>query len=267
MRRDRVRTSDPPAREGGSGRALVLLLVLFLGACGGGGTGQGSSAQDAALPLKAVIVAGDGKVQAFDNGVVRMRRWLADDAGVAPDRMTRLSASPAVVEREGVQPATAAQVTAAIETLRPATGQGCFVFITSHGLRRGVTLPWNRELLTPGALDSALTTGCGGAPTIAIISACYSGTFALPPMQRDNRIILTAARADRPSFGCGARSELTFFDRCLLDNLGAGRSWPEVYTAVRACVGEREAQDGFPPSEPQIFVGRAVEALAVPGQR
>jgi hypothetical protein len=149
--------------------------------------------------------------------------------------------------------------------MNPAPGQACFVFITSHGIpNEGVALSYGDSVLRPAALDRALAIGCGNAPTVAIVSACYSGSFAGLPMARANRIVLTAARADRPSFGCGADETYTFFDQCLLHSLDYGPRWREVFAATRSCVEQREALENEDPSMPQGWFGAVVADLPLP---
>ena len=221
--------------------------------------------QGSSLPMRAVLVAGDGSLRVFDNGVTGMAAWLRDSAGTAPDQITRLSASPTVIARQRIEAASWRHVIRAIEGLNPAPGQACFVFVTSHGISgEGVELSYDDSVLRPAALDRALTIGCGSAPTVAIISACYSGSFAPPPMTRANRIILTAARYDRPSFGCGADETYTFFDQCLLGTLHGGSRWKDVFAATRSCIEQREARDNFTPSMPQGWFGAAVADLPLP---
>jgi len=83
-------------------------------------------------------------------------------------------------------------------------------------------------------------------------------------MLAPNRIIMTAARADRPSFGCQADRTYTVFDECLLAALPRARLWRGVFDLSRACVRQRERQMGVLPSEPRHFFGNKVRDLAVP---
>ena len=239
-------------------RLLGLALLLLAGS---------AAAQPApGQRWAAVLVAGDDSLRVFDNATAQMAAVL--QAGAASPAIRRLSADPATVVRQHAQLATRRQVLDAIAALRPAPGAACLVFVTSHGAHGGGTyLAPREEFLTPRDLDAALRAGCGAAPTVAIVSACYSGSFAHPPMARPNRILLAAARADRPSFGCDAGRELTFYDQCLLGSLHAGPgSWPEVIAETGRCVARLEAQLDASPSEPQSFVGAEVAGLAVVGQ-
>lgn len=245
---------------------LWLVFVLCLTACADTPSlppvSQYTPQQLAALHWRAVLVAGDGHLQVFDNATSRMRAWLHDNAVPAAD-ITRLSAVPSTIA-EGAAPASRQNILHAIEAMHPAADQACLVFITSHGLHdEGVELSLG-GVLRPAELDRALAVGCGNAPTVAIVSACFSGSFAVPPMTRANRIVLTAARADRTSFGCRADQLYTFFDRCLLTALPRAPGWRGLYDSVRACVQRREQGGDFVPSEPQASFGGAVEHLPLP---
>ena len=69
-------------------------------------------------------------------------------------------------------------------------------------------------------------------------------------------MILTAARPDRTSFGCGEDSVYPFFDDCVLKSSPAVRDFAALASAVKSCVALREIAEGMaPPSEPQIWIG------------
>ena len=192
---------------------------------------------------------------------------LLEGAGTPAASIQRFSAAPDMLARPRVQLSGKARILDAIAALRPAPGQACFVFMTSHGAHGpGLYLAPRHEFLSPADLSAALDSGCGTAPTVAIVSACYTGGFTQPPMARPNRIVLAAAAADRPSFGCGAGQELAFYDECLLGSLGSlPQYWPKVIADTGRCVSKLEAQDHEPPSMPQSAVGTAAAGLPVPG--
>ncbi len=220
----------------------------------------------AATRYKAVLVAGDGRLPVFDNAVEGMASHLRE-GGLSAADVQRLSAAPAVVAQEGVRSATLDRVLGAVRAMRPGLGEGCLVYATSHGAPfRGLSLATSGEMLTPGALDRALAQGCGNAPTVVVISGCFSGTFAQAPMTRENRVVLTAARADRASFGCGAGRTYTVYDRCLLDAMSAGGSWRSLQDTIQGCVTTEERKGRFTPSQPQAWFGSAVAGLSAPGR-
>jgi len=193
----------------------------------------------------AVLIAGDDSLPVFDHAIEAVRLELK----FSQARLLRASSGSA----------TLSSVLAAIRGMRPAAGEGCFVFATSHGVRHeGFYLAQRDEVLTPAALDRALVQGCGTARTVVVVSSCFSGSFAQGPMMRVNRIILTAARADRTSFGCQAGRDFTVYDACFLQAVGRQARWRRVYADVKACVRREERADGETPSEPQGWFGGGV---------
>ena len=93
-----------------------------------------------------------------------------------------------------------------------------------------------------------------------VVSACFSGGF-VPELTGKKRVVLTAARRDRSSFGCGQTDRYPYFDECVLS------VWPHVDNfialgrAARICVAAREKRERVgPPSEPQLRIGTEIVA-------
>lgn len=214
----------------------------------------------AAQHWRAVLVAGDTAQPVFDNAIRAVSTWLVEH-GVAEADIHRLAASARSHDRT-IEPATLRRVLDRIASLQSGPGDGCFVFITSHGGRnRGIYLSRKDEMLQPADLARALAQGCAGVPSVVIVSSCYSGTFAQAPMAAPNRIVLTAARADRTSFGCAADRTYTDYDACLLGSLAHAANWQAVFNETKDCVSRREHQLGETPSLPQAAFGDAVRKL------
>ena len=238
----------------------VLWAVLWGGLWLGCGPAFGAGAE--ASRWQAVLVAGDNAEPVFDNAVDALAQWLAD-RGVPGSDIHRLSASRAPRDST-IEPASAERVLQRIASLRAQPGARCLVFITSHGQRgEGIWLAYSGDYLRPASLARALSIGCPAVPTVVIVSACYSGAFTVGAMRAPNRIILSAARADRPSFGCQADRTYTVFDECLLAALPRAPTWRAVYAASLGCVQARERRLQVLPSQPQASFGAAVRDLAV----
>ena len=206
--------------------------------------------------VAAVLVAGSSEQAVFDNARRDLAAELRQVIGV-PLVVTSLSASRRAAPARDVLPATLANIEAALAATAP-KALACFVFATSHGTRRGLVLSYEEEVLTPSRLDAMLERHCAGKPTIAVISGCFSGVFAEPPMTAENRIVLTAAARDRTSFGCSDDLTYTYFDEALLGLLPSARSWDELYARLKAAIAERERDLGERPSRPQASFGAAV---------
>lgn len=138
-----------------------------------------------------------------------------------------------------------------------------FVHISTHGapyelarrIGEGDTTTLNSRAL------ARMLAPLAGRPTIIVISACYSGSM-IRDLREPRRIILTAARADRSSFGCGAGNRHTLFGEAELDAFSEpDRSLRQVFTIIRRDVAAMEHRQHFTPSEPQISVGADVARL------
>ncbi len=233
----------------------TVIAALWLGSWQAFGAGPAS-------PWQAVLVAGDDAQPVFDSAVDALAQWLGA-GGVAISDVHRLSASRTPRD-SGIEPASAERILQRIASLRPRPGAGCLVFVTSHGQQgRGIWLAYSGEYLQPASLAQALSIGCAAVPTVVILSSCYSGAFTVGAMRAPNRIILSAARADRPSFGCQADRTYTVFDECLLAALPRAATWRAVHAAGLGCVRAREKRLGVLPSQPQASFGAAVRDLPV----
>lgn len=206
-----------------------------------------------------VLIAGDDSIPAFDNAVRALNRdLLADGVPAADIRM---------LTARGPRGTTAEQVTDAITSLNPGPGEACLVFMTSHGIHDGGLIVRREQVyLPPDALADMLDQGCGRHPTVLITSGCFAGLYADDPrIATPNRVVLTAARSDRTSFGCSAGETYTFYDACLLSALHSGEPWSSVARTTDACVAAKERDlEVESPSLPQQRLGSVVGSMVAP---
>lgn len=241
----------------GSRLLPVMLALLLVPACAEHhAVDQQPAAPVSALAgerIAAVLVAGSDEEPVFDNA----RRALEAELRRRKPGSLALVSLSAVSEAAGASPATLAGIEEAFARTAPGAS-ACFLFATSHGSRQGMHLVYEDELLTPAQLDAILDRHCADKPTVAILSACFSGVFARPPLPDGNRIIFTAAARDRPSFGCSDDRTYTYFDEALLELLPEVRRWDELYGRLKAEVTRRERAMDERPSLPQASFGSAV---------
>lgn len=209
---------------------------------------------------KAVLMTGDYQYEAWDNAREKVYQ-IIKNRGVKSEHIKQLSMDSAKVTSE-VKKASSESLKQALRDLKVSNGDGCFVFMTSHGTQQGFFLR-NQGHLTASELSAILDETCKDAPTVALISACYSGVFLEGDMKKNNRIILTAARPDRTSFGCDAKSEYTWWDRCLIEKLPSASTWQSLYQDVKSCVTDREKQSGERPSEPMAYFGSQIDQIGI----
>ncbi|EJL79083.1 Peptidase C13 family [Polaromonas sp. CF318] len=134
------------------------------------------------------------------------------------------------------------------------------VYMTSHGASdfKLAAAHWPLEVppVSPDELREALDRA-GVRHRVIAISACYSGGWA-DALAGDTTLVMTAADATHTSYGCGRRSELTFFGRALFDEqLRKTHSFEQAFARAVPLIKQREIdagkEDGF--SNPQIRVG------------
>jgi hypothetical protein len=139
-----------------------------------------------------------------------------------------------------------------------------FVILTSHGSPDGLAVKAGRleQTLTPSRLAGMLAK-TGVRHQVVVISACYSGVF-IPPLANPDVLVITAADADHPSFGCQDKAKWTYFGDAFFNAaLRHATSLEEAFLDARALVRKRELRERFEPSNPLIAGGANVEPLLV----
>jgi hypothetical protein len=137
------------------------------------------------------------------------------------------------------------------------------LYLTSHGTRDHRIVvdypPLQLESLTPEALKEMLDDA-GIKWRIIVVSACYSGSF-IDVLKDDYTLIITAAAADRTSFGCGSESAATYFGDALFNHaLRFEDSFVKAFEDAKQRIAERERAEKRQPSKPQMFIGDEMAA-------
>lgn len=206
-----------------------------------------------------VIVAGDWRghgqpIQAFDNA----RRDLV--AGFLKAGFSRADMYDATLRPDVDHPTTATAAVEAITATTQRATRGCLIYFTSHGAPEGMVLGPDR-IISPTMMAQLIRTWCPDRPTVLVVSACFSGVF-VDGLAAPNRMILTAARRDRASFGCAADATYPYFDGCVIESLPTAPDFIALANSAKACVQRREtAEDLTPASEPQVSIGATLQLL------
>lgn len=94
---------------------------------------------------------------------------------------------------------------------------------------------------------------------IVVVNACYSGGF-IPPLRGPGTMVISAARSDRSSFGCGSDSNITYFGKAwLVDALNHTDNFVDAFNQASGDITTWEKQDKLTPSEPQIDIGSGIQ--------
>lgn len=214
-----------------------------------------------AIELYALTLAGDGKQSVF----MREADYVATMLGerfAAHGRITLVNHRDHLADRPL---ATRASLTRAVQALAERSGPEdlIFIYLTSHGsASHELNLDQPRLQLNdlPASELAALLKPLKDRHKVLVISACYSGGF-IPQLQDAKTLLMTAARADRVSFGCSEENDFTYFGRALFaEALQQTDDLQRAFELAQASVAQREKADGFEASEPQIWPAKAVLA-------
>ena len=245
-------------RPGAIAAALLLAVGLWAPAP------APAQAASAFADWAAVVISGDSRAhdgspsEAFDNARRDVSRELVD-AGFSPANIRQFSVRPERYPDEHLMVSDPDLIGGKLADLASQAKGGCLIYFSSHGSPDGVVVGAN--LLSPAGLSQIVDQACGERPTVAIISACFSGVF-VQPLARSDRMVLTAARPDRSSFGCGSSDKYPYFDACVIQTLPNSSDFADLGRRVQVCVANKEKATGMaPPSEPQMYVGAGLKPL------
>jgi hypothetical protein len=229
--------------------ALAFVFSLFAGSAFAAGFSDWA----------VLIVAGDNRAhsgapsQVFDNARRDLAKGFAA-IGFNTANIVQFSVNPGADAAQ----TDATAIANALWDLTDRAKSGCLIYFTSHGTPDGIIT--NGSVLTPDIWGKVVNNACGGKPSVIVMSSCFSGQF-VPVLSGPNRMVFTAARPDRTSFGCGEQDHYTFFDGCFLQALPTSGNFPDLAAQTRDCVAhEEQALKVDYPSEPQLSIGPNIAA-------
>ena len=135
-----------------------------------------------------------------------------------------------------------------------------FLFLTSHGSKSdGFALEHGELPLDDLAADQLgeMLRAADINWKVVVVSACFSGVF-IEPVKDDRTLIMTAASADKESFGCSDDADMTYFGRAFFErSVPESESFISAFDQARELIHEWELDRGHH-SEPQIHRPAAV---------
>ncbi len=145
-----------------------------------------------------------------------------------------------------------------------------FLFLTSHGseTHRFSLDFWPLQFheLGPSKLR-ALLDESGIRNRVVVVSACFAGGF-INTLKDENTLVIAAAAPDKNSFGCSNEAEWTYFGKAYFDEaLRETYSFVEAFEIAKAVIAEREKNEGYKPSDPQMALGEGIKAKLLTLQR
>lgn len=201
--------------------------------------------------------AGDARQDVFMREVRNIRRFLDSDRGTKNRSVLLINHPDVVAEVPLANRHNLAVTLGKIGQLMNPEEDTLFLYMTSHGSRDGRFVvrfpPLGLTDLRPDELGSILDASRIRWQVVAV-SACFSGSF-VESLTRPTALIMTAARADRSSFGCENGRDYTYFGEALRAGLERTLVFPDAFEFARKRVVERELAEGKDPSFPQISMG------------
>ena len=140
------------------------------------------------------------------------------------------------------------------------------LYTTSHGAKVGIAYHDGDQgygILSPKRLESILDE-LGIKNRVLILSACYSGIF-VGPLSSPDTALFTAASSDRPSFGCMAENDWTFFGDAMINHaLRKNQPLEKASDEARLMINDWESAARLNPSNPQVSIGEHVATWLAP---
>jgi hypothetical protein len=134
------------------------------------------------------------------------------------------------------------------------------LYTTGHGAPEGLAYHYGDSgfgVLAPYRLGSVLAE-LGIQRRIVFLSACYSGVF-VPYLAGPDTALVTAASAERTSFGCLADNDWTFFGDALINNaLRKPQGLQSAAAEAGTLIAGWEVAHAFEHSQPQVWIGDGV---------
>lgn len=214
--------------------------------------------------LYAILGAGTSYEGVFLRELTQIRDILKPMQGGAEGRTLILANSNAqpfenpMLGRRNLQEALNA-VAGRADPDRDAT----LLYLTSHGGPERFSLGfYDAGLNNLGSEElSAMIDQSGLTNLIIVVQACYSGSF-VDNLAAPDRMVITAAAADRTSFGCASENLWTEFGRAYFDKaLRDTGDFRLAFDRAREAIERREKDEGLPPSNPQIAIGTKMGAF------
>jgi len=205
---------------------------------------------------------GDGNEDVFRNEVVYAEQLMRQRFAMQNRTLTLLN-HPNTTEE--IPLATLTNLKAALRGISEKMNRDediLLLFLTTHGSTDHQLLvdlqPLPLDQINPSLLREALDES-GINWRVMVVSACYSGGF-IDALQSPMSLVITAASADRASFGCGAEAQITYFGRAfLVEALNKTQSLIAAFELASEAVAVREKADDFTASNPQIAIGTLIQ--------
>ncbi|MDI9244263.1 C13 family peptidase [Marinobacter sp. CHS3-4] len=207
-----------------------------------------------------LAVGGDGTESVFKRDIQVARRGLQQAFDIQNRAITLLNHRDYDSFPLATRPSINTALKALDQRMNP-TEDLLVVHLVSHGHRNGNLLLQQPGMELPDLSPSdfaQMLEPLKARRKLLVVSACFSGQW-IDALKDSGSWILTSARKDRTSFGCGDDSEMTWFTKALYQEVGLAFDNPnETFEAVKSQIRAWEEEIGMDEeaySYPQVFLG------------
>jgi hypothetical protein len=206
-------------------------------------------------------IAGDGTQRVFSREATAFRDYLDQGVSLSERQVTLINDRTQIGKRPMATRTSIERALLTIGKRMNPEDDVLVLYITSHGSDDHEILLKNPHIGLddlPAQTLADMLAASGIRWRVIVVSACYSGGF-IESLRSEHSLILTAAAADRTSFGCSDEADLTYFGRALLDSLSRSTEPAQVYRLLSEAVTAREEEEDLDPSQPQFYLGQEME--------
>ncbi len=207
-----------------------------------------------------VGLAGDSSEAVFRREVESVTRLFDARFGTKGRSLTLVNSPGTIATLPLATPHNLRRVLARIGGIMDREEDMLFLFLTSHGSPDQFWIDAGPVDANPIYSDDLkeMLNDSGIKWRVLVISACHSGSF-INELWDAHTIIITAAREDRTSFGCGSERDWTYFGEAYFDRaLRSDLSFVSAFDRAAKAIAQREQGEDLTPSFPQMRIGRLI---------
>ena len=213
------------------------------------------------INMYSLLIAGDGDQEVFRSEIESIKNIVNENYSTESQEITLVNSREAI---DTYPLATKTSIAKSLHRLAENMNREqdiLLFYITSHGSEKA-KVSLDQKGLVLGDMESDWLaeelSKTGIQWKVLIVSACYSGTF-IPALADEKTLVITAAAADRNSFGCSDDNDMTWFGRAFFkQSLQGSGEFIEAYHNAVAIVETWETEQDVDPSKPQIKAGAEI---------
>jgi hypothetical protein len=213
------------------------------------------------IDLYLLTIAGDGNQGVFRREAHSIKQHFDSELGTAGKSMQLVNSRVTANDIPQSTKTSIGQSLTKMAERMDAEQDILFVYLTSHGSKDHQFYLNNSAMPLNNLPATELANMLNDIPVkwkVIVVSACYSGGF-IPEVKNDNTLVITAAAADRTSFGCSDNVDFTYFGEAFIkDSLATSETFVEAFDKAIKIVAAREEEEGFEPSNPKIYSPKAI---------